>query len=418
MGKLIVCALLCLMLGAAAASGQEVAPAVRDSQPVDVQAEGDLSLPADSATLTASPAAKEHKRMANEQLTVYIGTYTSKTSQGVYRSDFDPNNGTLSEPELVGETTNPSFLAIHPNGRTLYAVNEMGKFQDKPGGAVSAFTIDRQNSGRLTLLNQQPTHGGAPCYVSVDATGKVVMVANYSGGNVAIYPVNDDGSLGAPSQVIDHKPQGSDAKANAHSIRATPDNRFALAADLGLNRVLTYRLDVANAKLQPHEPPFAQLPEKTGPRHFVFSADSRFVYLINEHGGTVTVFAYDAQAGRLTEIQTISTLPEGYDGRVWCADIHLHPSGKFLYGSNRAHDSIVIYAVDQASGRLSVIGHQPSGGKTPRNFAIDPTGKYLLAAHQDSDNIVVFAIDQQTGRLTPTGQEIMVSMPVCVRFYP
>ena len=376
-----------------------------------------LSLSTIWSTLADERMTKEQPTMTDSNLTFYIGTYTGDdTARGIYRSRIDPATGALDAPQLAGAIPNPSFLTIHPNRRVLYAVNEIGQFQEHRGGAVSAFSIDA-SSGKLTLLNQQPTHGGAPCYVSVDATGKVVMVANYSGGNVAIYPVNDDGSLGAPSQVIGHKPAGSDAKAHAHSIVATPDNRFALACDLGMNRVMAYRLDPANAKLLEHQPAFAQLPQKAGPRHLTFSGDGRFVYVINELNGTATVFAYDAAAGRLTEVQTISTLPDGYDGRVWCADIHLHPSGKFLYGSNRAHESIVIYAVDPESGRLTLVGHQPSGGKTPRNFAIDPTGNYLLAAHQDTDNIVVFKIDTETGKLTPTGHEIQIAKPVCIRFF-
>lgn len=362
-------------------------------------------------------ASQEQPSMTDtHRIPLYIGTYTGKGSQGIYRCELDPATGALNEPELAGETDNPSFLAIHPNRRVLYAANEIGKFQGQPGGAVSAFSID-PGSGGLTLLNQQPTHGGGPCYVSTDATGKVVMIANYGGGNVASYPVREDGSLSEPVDVINHKPADSDRKANAHAIRATPDNRYALAADLGMDRVMIYRLDADHARLIPHELPFVQLPEKSGPRHFVFSQDSRFVYLINEHGGTVILFSYDADAGRLTEIQTINTLPENYEGRIWCADIHLAPSGKFLYASNRAHDSIVIYAVDPESGRLTLVGHQPSGGKTPRNFAIDPTGQYLLVAHQDSDNIVVFRIDPQTGKLTETGNSITVSKPVCIRFF-
>ena len=260
--------------------------------------------------------------MANQtHLTFYIGTYTGENaSQGIYRSRIDLATGSLDAPELAGETANPSFLAIHPNRKLLYAVSEIRQFNEHPGGAVSAFSID-PNTGGLTLLNQQPTHGGAPCFVSTDATGKVAMVANYGGGNVVAYPINDDGSLEAPTDVISHKPERSDAKANAHSISPTPDNRFALACDLGRNQVIAYRLDIENAKLLPHDPPFAQLPEKAGPRHFVISDDARFVYVINEHGGTVTVFSFDAAACRLTEVQTISTLPDGYDGQIWCADI-------------------------------------------------------------------------------------------------
>lgn len=353
----------------------------------------------------------------SDRITFYIGTYTSKDgSKGIYRSSFDPNSGAIGEPELVAEADSPSFLAIAPNRQSLYAVNEVGQFQGQRGGAVSAFAIDA-GTGSLRLINQQPTYGSGACYVSTDTIGKVVMVANYGGGNVAAYPINADGSIGEASAVIDHGDEGSEAKAHAHSILAAPDNRFALAADLGMNRLIVYRLEAATATLGAHDPAFAQLPEKSGPRHFAFSGDGRFVYLINEHGGTITVFAYDAQAGRLSEVQSISTLPEDWDGKIWCADIHLHPSGKFLYGSNRGHESIVIYAVDADSGRLMLVGHQSSGGRTPRNFAIDPTGSYLLAAHQDSDNIVVFRIDPQTGRLAETGHEMAIAKPVCIRFF-
>jgi 6-phosphogluconolactonase len=359
--------------------------------------------------------------LTEKHLLFYVGTYTKGESEGIYLFHMNPATGELSAAGVVSGVEEPSFLALHPDLHTLYAVNELEEFNGQPGGAVSAFHIEPED-GSLTFLNQQATHGGAPCYVSVDADGRVVLVANYSGGNVAAFPVQEDGSLAPASAVIQHEGSGPNPQRqqepHAHSINLTPDNRFAVAADLGIDKILIYQLDTETGSLSPHDPPSASVPPGSGPRHFDFHPSGRFCYVINEIGSSVTVFAYDSQRCAFEELQTISTLPNGWEGRTSCADIHVSPSGRFLYGSNRGHDSIAIFAIDETRGTLTVVGHQPTGGRTPRNFAIDPTGSFLLAANQNTNNIVVFSIDRASGALEPTGIEISVPMPVCIMFFP
>lgn len=359
--------------------------------------------------------------LTETKLLLYVGTYTRGDSEGIYRFYMNPATGELTPAGVTAGVDNPSFLAIHPDLHTLYAVNEVMEFDGKSGGALSAFHIE-PNSGDLTFLNQQPTHGGAPCYVSVDADGKVVLVANYAGGNLATYLVQEDGSLSEPADLIQHSGSGPNPKRqegpHAHSINLTPDNQYAVAADLGLDKVLIYRLDTTTGKLTSHEPPAATVPAGEGPRHFAFHPNGNFFYVINEMGSSVTVFAYDRDRTAFTPLQTISTLPTDWEGKSSCADIHLSPSGRFLYGSNRGHDSIAIFAVDPIHGTLAAIGHTSTGGRTPRNFAIDPTGSFLLAANQDTHSIVVFGIDREHGTLDATGIEAKVPMPVCLAFYP
>ena len=365
-----------------------------------------------SARLAAKPPAKG-------KLLLYIGTYTGQYSKGIYGYRFDAGSGRLSPLGLVAETTNPSYLAIHPSRRFLFAVNEVDDLEGHKVGSVSAFAIDAK-TGKLTLLNTVSSRGADPCYVAVDKTGKYLLAANYSGGNVAVFPVGDDGRLGEASAFIQHTGHGTNPERqegpHAHSINLSPDNRFAVAADLGLDQLLVYRFDATKGSLAANDPPFAKLHPGAGPRHFDFHPRGKFAYAICEMGSTVTAFAYDAAGGVLKELQTISTLPKDYSGSNDDADIHVHPSGKFLYGSNRGHDSIVVFAIDPAQGTLTPVEHVPTQGKTPRNFGIDPTGSYLFAANQNSDNIVVFRIDAKTGRLTPTGQTIEVPSPVCVKF--
>jgi 6-phosphogluconolactonase len=350
-------------------------------------------------------------------LWVYVGTYTQGKSQGINRFRMDRATGKLTPAGVVPVADNPSFLAIHPNHRFLYAVNEIGNFGGQKSGAVSAFAIDAQ-SGNLTLLNQQPSRGDGPCHLAVDKSGKSLLVANYGGGSVAALPIESDGRLGPATAFIQH--QGSSANPqrqegpHAHCVVFDRANRLAFAADLGLDKILVYRFDASKGTLVPHDPPAASVAPGSGPRHFVFHPNNRFAYVINEISSTVTAFHYDSRKGSLETMQTISTLPPGFTGNNSGAEIVVHPSGKFLYGSNRGHDSIVIYAVDSSTGRLTLIGHEPTQGKTPRNFAIDPTGTYLLAANQDSDSVVVFRIDATSGKLQPTGQTLEVPKPVCV----
>jgi 6-phosphogluconolactonase len=354
-------------------------------------------------------------------LLVYFGTYTGPASKGIYVSRFDTATGGLTPPELAAETPNPSFLAAGPDGRFLYAVNEVGEFQGKKSGFASAFAIDRA-TGRLALLNQSSTGGADPCYATVDRSGRSLLLANYSGGSVAALPIGPDGRLGAASAVVQHKGSSVDRERqegpHAHSIDLDAANRFALVDDLGLDKVLVYRFDPARGTLTPHDPPSASVAPGAGPRHLAFHPDGRHVYVINEMQLTITAFRYDAERGVLEQARTLSTLPAGVAPRpeYSTAEVRVHPSGRFLYGSNRGHDSIAVFAIDRETGALTPVEHVSTGGKTPRNFTLDPTGAYLLAANQGSDSVVVFRVDADTGRLQATGQTLHVSSPVCVTF--
>lgn len=354
----------------------------------------------------------------NEPL-VYVGTYTGNKSKGIYAFRMDAN-GKLAPLGLAAETTNPTFLAIHPNQKFLYAANEVGNFGGKKNcGAVSAFSIDAQ-SGKLTLLNQVSSQGGGPCHLSVDQTGKTLLVANYGGGSIAALPIKDDGSLADATTFIQHEGSGVNKQRqegpHAHFITTDPANRFALTCDLGLDKVFVYRLDAAAAKLVPNDPPAVVLKAGSGPRHVAFHPNGRYAYVINEMGNTLVAFAWQADKGILTEVQSVSTLPEDFKGNSTTAEVEVHPSGKFVYGSNRGHDSIVVFAVDPATGKMTYVEHQSTQGKMPRHFTVTPNGKYLIAENQNSDTVLVFSIDPQTGRLTPTGQTLSVGGPVCVKF--
>ncbi|MCC6820286.1 MAG: lactonase family protein [Verrucomicrobia subdivision 3 bacterium] len=355
---------------------------------------------------------------AGEQF-VFFGTYTGAKSQGVYVSRFDPATGRLTPPELAADIRNPSFLALHPNERYLYTVGEAAEAQDKGNGSVSAFAIDAQ-TGKLTLINRHSSGGGEPCHLAVDAKGKCVLAANYGSGSVAVLPIHADGSLGAPATTIQHtgssvNPQRQ-AGPHAHFICPAPDNRFALACDLGLDRVIAYQLDLNGPTLNPAKPEFATVAPGAGPRHLTFSPDGKFVYVINEMISSIVVFRYDAKSAALTEVQTISTLPKDAATTSYCAEIAMHLTGQFLYGSNRGHDSIAVFAVDRKSGRLTSLEYTTTQGKTPRHFAIDPTGRWLLAENQGSDSVVLFSIDAVTGKLKPAGQTVTVGSPVCAVF--
>ncbi len=356
---------------------------------------------------------------AETKYLAYVGTYTVRGSQGIYAYRYDPANGSMESLGLAAASDNPSFLAISPSHHFLYAVNE-GKFQSRSDtGGVSAFSIDPQ-TGKLTFLNEVASRGADPCHLSLDQSGRFVLVANYTGGNIAAFPVGADGKLGEASTFIQHKGSGPNHQRqegpHAHWIDFSPDGRFVLNTDLGLDEIRVYRFGAATGKLTPNDPPFAKVAPGAGPRHVAFSRNGKFVYVISEMGGTVTTFSYDARRGALHELQVVPTLPKDFHGENTTAEIVVHPSGKFLYGSNRGHDSIVVYSMDPQKGTLTFVEHASTKGKEPRNFEIDPTGKFLLVANQDSDNIVVFKIDQTTGKLTPTGTEIKVPAPVCIRF--
>ena len=363
----------------------------------------------------AAPAAKQGKYL------FYVGTYTEEgsKSKGIYAYRYDAATSEITPLGLAAETTNPSFVAPHPNGRFLYAVNEVGKYKGPNSGGVSAFSIDRA-TGKLTFLNEVASRGADPCYITVDKTGKYVLVANYTGGSVAVFPVLADGKLGEASAFVQHTGKGTNPERqegpHAHSIDLSPDNRFAMVDDLGLDELLVYKFDSAKGSLTPNDPPFTKIDAGSGPRHFVLRPDSKFAYVISEMAHTVTVLSNDAANGKLTVLQTITTLPKGFTGRNDDAEIHVHPSGKFLYASNRGDDSIAIYAIDQRKGTLTQVGIVPTGGKEPRSFEIDPTGSLLFAENQKSDDIVVFKIDTKTGQLTPTGKVLEVASPVCLKF--
>ncbi len=367
---------------------------------------------------TYTPGVIPVNQSSASQILVYVGTYTFKGSQGIYTYRFDPVTGQLSP---LGSTPadNPSFLTVHPNKKALYSVNELGEYDGAPTGAVSAFAVDATTGG-LSLLNQRASHGQAPAYITIDNQGGFVYVANYSSGTAAVFPVQADGSLGEAADVVQHVGSGPDPRRqrepHAHSVTLDFSNRHAYVADLGTDKLMIYDVGQEPGKLLPNDPGFAQVEGGSGPRHFAFHPNGRFAYLINEMGNTVTAFAYNAADGALTALQTVPTLPADFDGRSTTADIHVSPSGRYLYGSNRGHDSIVVYQIDGETGRLTTVQHVSTGGRTPRNFAIDPTGTYLLVANQDSDNIVTFRIDPGTGRLTATGDQVSVSMPVCVLF--
>lgn len=353
---------------------------------------------------------------------LYVGTYTSdkgaNASRGVYVMELDTASGTLSEPRLAAECADPSFLAIHPGGRFLYAVNEVGQFQGRSGGGVSGFAIDPAG-GTLKPINQQSSRGAHPCHLTVDRIGKNVLVANYGSGSVACLPIEADGRLKPASTAIQHEGSSVDPARqqgpHAHSINVDPGGRFAVAADLGLDKIFIYAFDPESGSLKPSQSQFAKLPPGSGPRHFAFAPGGRFGYVINEMADTIVAFAHDPETGSLSPIQSISTLPADFHGKSFTAHVEVHPSGKFLYGSNRGHDSVAVYSIDQETGRLTLVAIEPTLGKEPRNFAVDPTGAYLLAENQNSNSIVVFRVDQTTGRLSPTGQKIAVPRPVCVK---
>jgi 6-phosphogluconolactonase len=371
-----------------------------------------------------SVAQNPHKKPARQgQYLAYVGTYTTKTgSKGIYAYRFDAASGELSAIGLAAESNDSSFVAVHPSGKYLYAVNEVGNFGGSNSGAVSAFAIDRK-TGKLTFLNQLATRGAGPCHVSLDRTGRFVLVANYDGGSVAVFPVQANGSLGKDSDFVQHTGSGPNKERqeepHAHWIGTSPDNRFALAVDLGLDEILVYRFDSTKGSLAPNDPPFAKVNPGAGPRHLAFQVNGKFAYVLTEMENAVTAFAYSQKNGSLSALQTVSTLPKDYSGPKEAAELIVHPSGKFLYASNRAGvDSITAFAINPAKGTLRLVGQYSTRGKTPRHFAIDPTGAFLLAANEESNNIVVFKIDVATGGLTPTGQTVEVPSPVCITFVP
>jgi 6-phosphogluconolactonase len=366
--------------------------------------------------LLVSSVGTHEKPSAKGQYLAYVGTYTTKTnSKGIYAFRYDASTGLLSPIGVAAETPDPSFLVIHPSGKYLYAVNEAGK-----NSMVSAFALDA-HSGKLTPLNQLPALGEDPCYISFDKTGKYVFVANYTSGNIAVFPIGPDGRLREHTALVtDSGTTGPNKERqegpHAHWIETSPDNRFVLVADLGLDQVLLYKFDAANGSLMANAPAFAKLKPGSGPRHIAFHPNGKFVFVVSELSSTATTFRYDAKKGSLKEIGSVSTLPSNFSGRNDVAELAVHPNGKFLYVSNRGRDSIAILSIDGSTGALTSIGGTPTGGKEPRHFAIDPTGKYLLAENQLSDSILTFKIDPVTGELWQAALDVSVPSPVDVAF--
>lgn len=356
-----------------------------------------------------------------DNYTLYIGTYTAKKSEGIYVYQFNTKTGDFAPLSIAKGISNPSFLAISPDQRFLYSGGS------KKGDSVHAFAIDKQTHF-LSLLNTQSLESSfGACHLAVDKTGKWLIVGNYASGSLNILPIQSDGRLEKVQQTIQHKGsslvQPQQDRPHVHSINIAPNGKDVFVADLGTDKIWTYILNAQTGQLTVRGnsfgeggPSFVKTVEGSGPRHLAFHPNGKFVYSIQEIDATVTGYHYKNSA--LQTFQTISTLPTNYTGRKWCADIHISPDGKFLYGSNRAHESLVIYKIDKKTGQLTLIGHQSVNGKTPRNFAIDPTGRFVLVANQDSDNISVFKRDKKTGLLTATGKEILVSQPVCLKFLP
>jgi 6-phosphogluconolactonase len=341
--------------------------------------------------------------LAQDRLRVYLGTYTGK-SKGIYQCELNLTDGSLTEPILAGETSSPSFLAIHPDKKFMYAVNESD-------AKISSFAIDPK-TGALAFLNSQPSQGGAPCHLIVDPTGRNVLAANYSGGSCLSVPIEADGRLSSSSSF--HQHQGP--KKNGHSIHLDKANRFALCCDLGLDKVIIYGFDSNTGVLKPHSE--FDTPKGSGPRHFAWSIDHKMAFVNGEHNLTLITCEYNADAGTLKQKQVISTLPNDTTRNGGStAETAVHPNGKFVYVSNRdPYNSIAIFAIHPQSGELSLIGHQAEGIKTPRNFAIEPSGQFMLVANQSGGNVIVFRIDPNTGKLLPTSSKVNLDSPVCVRF--
>lgn len=356
------------------------------------------------------------EKQQGKAMHVYFGSYTQDREEGIFQGRLDLDTGALTMVSGFGGVTNPSFLALHPSGAFLYAVAEAGK-----NDGATAFAIDAQTGG-LTLLNTQTTTGRGACHITLDPAGTTAIVSYYGSGSLASFPIRDDGSLGPAVSNIQHEGSSVDPKRqkgpHAHSVNIDAAGRWAVAADLGTDRLYVYDIEADTGTLTPNDPPAMNGEPGAGPRHFTFHPHGRWAYVINEMHATVTAMDWDAQAGTLWAKQTVSTLPEAYPpaDRRSTAEVVVHPNGKFLYGSNRGHDSLVIYAIDPTNGKLSRVGFQPSGGEEPRNFNIDPTGRWLLAANQNTDNVQVFAVDGETGRLSPVGEPVSVPRPVCVIF--
>jgi 6-phosphogluconolactonase len=358
---------------------------------------------------------------SNQELLMYVGTYTGTGSEGIYAYRFNPANGEVTRIGLVAKTDNPSFLAIDSKGKFLYAVNELDSFQNESSGAVSVFSINKETAA-LELIQQIPSLGAAPCHVTLDKSERFLLVANYNGGNAVVFPVESDGKLGAHTALIQNV--GSSVNAarqtspHAHFIQTTPDNRHVMIADLGIDQIVVNQFDAGTGAVTSVQPGNTMLTPGAGPRHVAFSPSGNFMYVLNELTSTINVFELNVENGSTKELQSLSALPPNFSGANTTAEITIDATGKFLYASNRGDNSIGMYSIDAVSGTLTAVEWVPSGGKDPRHFIIDPTGKWLIAANQNSDNLVIFQIDQQQGQLIKKSEAAGINSPVCVKFLP
>ncbi len=372
-----------------------------------------------SVYLAVSGSARAHDgHHGPDSFLVYIGTYTGPQSEGIYTFRFDRKSGKLTPVNKPTRTSNPSFVAVHPSGNYLYAVNEDATFDGEKGGGITSFAIDPK-TGALTEINSQCTHGEHPCHLTIDQSGKTVGVANYTGGSIAAYKIGRNGELSPASTFVQHEGKSVHPRQEAphgHSIDVDPSNKYVAVSDLGLDQVLIYKMNARKGELKIHSS--VSTAPGAGPRHFSFHPSGQFGYGINELNMTANAYKYDGKAGTLELLQTISTLPPGEKQQPGqsTAEMYVHPSGKFLYGSNRGHNTIVVYSIDQQSGKLTYVENQETGGSTPRSFGVVPTGDYLLALNQASSTIVVFRINQKTGALEPTGEEVACPTPVAAAF--
>lgn len=361
------------------------------------------------------------KRNEANTYILYVGTYSVRGSKGIYGYRFDPDSGSLTSLGAQAELINSSFLALSPNHNFLYAVSETSDYQGKQSGSLRAYRVD-STTGKLTFLNEVASLGAGPCYVSVDNTGRFVLITNFHGGSIAVFPILQDGKLGKASTFLQYSGSSQDPDRqrapHPHAIHVTPDNRSVLVADLGLDKLFFYRLDVKDGLLAAAEAPFVELSRGSGPRHFVFHPDAQRIYVLNEIKSTVSALLYDKTSRTPHVTQTISTLRSGYSGHNDASELQVDEFGRYLYLSNRGADDLGVYSIDASSGRLSPIQHISTGGRTPRYFAIDPTGKYVIAANEDSDNLVIFRKNESTGKLASTGQSVEVPSPVCLVFLP
>ena len=412
-------ALLCRMgltttLAACAASSSGAGPQ-------DTNALRRPTLVAFTAVRHKAQTLRTSKRSKMEKMHVYIGTYTTKGSKGIYLCELDMKTGTLTLKGAVATTPNPTFVALAPNHKYLYAANEIDNFHGAKAGAVSAWAI-QPKTGALTFINDSSTKGDGPCHVSVDSKSRYVFAANYGAGSLTAMPIEKNGGVGAATGFVQHEGTSVDPKRqegpHAHSIYIDAADHFAYACDLGLDKVFVYHFDPVNGSLTPNDPPAAMVPPGSGPRHIAFHPNGKFAYVINEMKSTVTAMKWDPKSGVMQEIETVSTVPADNTVENSTAEVFMHPNGKFLYGSNRGHNSIAIFSVDGTTGKVKRIANQSTQGKTPRSFNLDPTGAFLLAANQDTDNVFVYRVNPETGMLTPTGHSVHISMPVCIVYMP